>query len=244
LKKVKAFGYARKLLVLARESLDQETDKHLKLKLAQEHALCTYKDPDLPVSDRLDRALRILDGADALRESKNQETLGLAGAIFKRKWEVSGQKIHLEHSFYYYLRGYQQGPANDLGYTGINAAYVLDQLAGLEARQAQSAGMTSKVADERWKQATEIRTKLVNELPELAEQDKSLLHNYWFLVTIAEAFFGLPDYDKPANGSKRPQPFPIFHHGNWNPPRGSWHLWPRFNRRMIRKRWKPAPGKL
>lgn len=203
LKKEKAFGYARKLLVLARESLDQETDKRLKLKLAQEHALCTYKDPDLPVSNRLDQALRILDGADVLRESKNQETLGLAGAIFKRKWEVSGQKIHLEHSFYYYLRGYQQGPANDLGYTGINAAYVLDQLAGLEAGQAQSAGMNSKVADERRNQATDIRTKLVNELPGLAEQDNSLIHNYWFLVTIAEAFFGLPDYDKAREWLKK-----------------------------------------
>jgi len=64
LKKEKAFGYARKLLGLARESPDQETDEQLKLKLAQEHALCTYKDPDLPVSDRLDRALRILDAAD------------------------------------------------------------------------------------------------------------------------------------------------------------------------------------
>jgi predicted acylesterase/phospholipase RssA len=208
LKKIKSFGYARKLLVLAREYFDQETDKQLKLKLAQEHALCTYKDPDLPVSDRLDRALRILDGADALHESKNQETLGLVGAIFKRKWEVSGRKIHLEHSFYYYLRGYQQGPANDLGYTGINAAYVLDQLAGLEDRQAQSAGMTSKVADERWKQATEIRTKLVKELLELAEEDKSFLHNYWFLVTIAEAFFGLPDYDRAREWLKKAAALP------------------------------------
>ncbi len=207
LKKVKAFGYARKLLVLGRESFEQETDKQLKLNFAQQHALCTYKDPDLPVSDRLDRALWILDEADKLGESNNQETLGLAGAIFKRKWEVSGQKIHLEHSFYYYLRGYQQGPANDLGYTGINAAYVLDQLAGLEARQAQKAGMTSKVADERRKQATEIRTNLVKELSELTEQDKSLLHNYWFLVTIAEAFFGMHEYDNAGEWLKKAATF-------------------------------------
>jgi predicted acylesterase/phospholipase RssA len=208
LKKEKAFGYARKLLVLARESFDHETGKQSKLKFAQENALCTYKDPDLPVSDRLDRALRILDKADKLGESKNQETLGIAGAIFKRKWEVSGQKIHLEHSFYHYLRGYQQGLTNDVGYTAINAAYVLDQLADLEARQAQKAGMTSKVADERRKQATEIRTKLVKELPELAEQDKILLHNYWFLVTIAEAFFGLSDYGNAGEWLKKAAAIP------------------------------------
>jgi predicted acylesterase/phospholipase RssA len=203
LKREKAFGYARKLLGLARESFDQETDAQLKLKFAQEHALCTYKDPDLPISDRLDRALRILDAADALLETKNQETLGLTGAIFKRKWEAGGQKIHLEHALYYYLRGYQQGPANDRGYTGINAAYVLDQLASLEAGQAQSAGMTSNVADERRKQAGDIRTQLAEELPGLAEQDKSLLQNYWFLVTIAEAFFGLHDYNSARDWLKK-----------------------------------------
>jgi hypothetical protein len=62
----------------------------------------------LPVSDRLGRALRILEAADGLQETQNQETLGLAGAIFKRKWEVSGQKIHLEQALYHYLHGYQQ----------------------------------------------------------------------------------------------------------------------------------------
>ena len=100
LKREKAFGYARKLLGLARESLDLAADGQVKLKLAQEHALCTYKDPDLPVRSRLDRALEILNAADALLETENRETLGLAGAIFKRRWEVAGQKIHLEHSLY------------------------------------------------------------------------------------------------------------------------------------------------
>ena len=192
----KAFGYARKLLERARESLDPETDARQRLKLAQEHALCTYKDPDLPVSDRLDRALRILEAADTIWETQNQETLGLAGAIFKRKWEVSGQKIHLEHSLYHYLRGYQQGAANDQGYTGINAAYVLDQLANLEARQAQRAGMTSTIAEDRWEQARQIRQDLAETLPKLADQDVRLNESYWFLVTIAEAFFGLSNYDR------------------------------------------------
>jgi hypothetical protein len=196
LKQGKAFGYARKLLERTRESLDPETDTQQKLKLAQEHALCTYKDPDLPVSDRLDRALRILEAADGLQETQNQETLGLAGAIFKRKWEVSGQKIHLEQSLYHYLRGYQQGPANDQGYTGINAAFVLDQLAGLEARQAHSAGINSTAAEERWNQARQIRKGLTETLPKLVDQDVTLNESYWFLVTIAEAFFGLANYDQ------------------------------------------------
>ena len=134
LKREKAFGFARKLLELARESLDPDTDALQRLRVAQELALSTYKDPDLPVSDRLDRTLGILEADGGLQETQNQETLGLAGTIFKRKWEVSGQKIHLERALYYYLRGYQKGPANDFGYTGINAAYVLDFLAYLEEK--------------------------------------------------------------------------------------------------------------
>jgi predicted acylesterase/phospholipase RssA len=208
LKKEKAFGYARKLLAMARESFGQETDPQLRLKFAQEHALCTYKDPDLPVSDRLDRALQILNGADDLAETKNQETLGLAGAIFKRKWEVGGRKIHLERSLYYYLRGYQQGPAGDFGYTGINAAYVLDQLAGLEAGQAQSAGMSSEAADERRTQAKDIREKLGAVLPAMADQEDGLNRNYWFLSTIAEAFFGVPDYAKAGEWLKKAAALP------------------------------------
>jgi predicted acylesterase/phospholipase RssA len=202
LKQEKAFGYARKLLGLARESRDLAADGQMKLKLAQQHALCTYKDPDLPVRNRLNRALQILNTADALLETQNRETLGLAGAIFKRKWEVSGQKMHLEHALYYYLRGFQLEPASerdfadDQGYTGINAAFVLDQLAGLEARQAQRAGMTSEVADARRKLAADIRTELKNKLPELAVSDESLNQNYWYLVTIAEACFGLSEYEQ------------------------------------------------
>lgn len=202
LKQEKAFGYARKLLGLARESLDSAADDQLKLKLAQEHALCTYKDPDLPVRSRLDRALGILNAADTLLETQNRETLGLAGAIFKRIWEVGGQKIHLEHSLSYYLRGYQLKPtseldfADDRGYTGINAAFVLDQLAALESQQAQSAGMTSEVADMRRQQAADIRRELKNKLPELAVQDESLNRNYWYLVTVAEAYFGLSEYEQ------------------------------------------------
>ena len=208
LKREKAFGYARKLLELARGSFDPETGVQRQLKIVQEQALCTYKDPDLPVSDRLDRALRILDAADALSETENQETLGLAGAIFKRKWEASGQKVHLEQSLYYYLRGYQRGVTGDLGYTGVNAAYVLDQLAGLEAGQAKSAGMTSPVADARQMQAKDIRAKLADALPGLADEDNNLNRNYWFLTTIAEAYFGLQDYDSAGEWLKKAAAIP------------------------------------
>nr|MDJ0818180.1 patatin-like phospholipase family protein [Desulfobacterales bacterium] len=194
LKKEKAFGYARKLIGLARATPDPEIDDQLKLKLAQQHALCTYKDPDLPINDRLQQALEMLEAADTLQKTKNQETLGLAGSIFKRKWEADGQKQNLERSLSFYERGYKEGPANDYGYTGINAAYVLDQLASMEAAQATEAGTLSELARDRRLQAENIRNELVNILPDLAQTDDSLASQYWFLVTIAEAYYGLRRY--------------------------------------------------
>ncbi|MGB9439187.1 MAG: tetratricopeptide repeat-containing protein [Desulfobacterales bacterium] len=191
LKKEKRFGLARKLLNRALQDGEIEKDKTLKLKIGQQHALCTYKDPDLPISDRLDRALKILNKTDDLLKTKNQETLGLAGAIYKRNWEVDGQKQTLERSLYYYDRGYQEGPVNDCGYTGLNAAYVRDQLASLEETQAKAAGTTSALAKERRSQATSIREDLVSVLPGMAKKDDTLAAQYWFLVTIAEAYYGL-----------------------------------------------------
>lgn len=52
------FGYARKLLARARQR--HVDDPTLRRKLRQQHALCTYKDPDLPADSRLEKALEIL----------------------------------------------------------------------------------------------------------------------------------------------------------------------------------------
>lgn len=196
LKKEKRFGLSRKLLNRALQDREIENNKNLKLEIEQQFALCTYKDPDLPISDRLDQALEILDTADTLKITENQETLGLAGSIFKRKWEVDGHKQTLERSLSYYERGYRGGPVNDQGYTGINAAYVLDQLASLEEVQAMEAGTESELVERRREKASRIRENLVSTLPDLAQTDEALATQYWFLVTIAEAFYGLGRYEE------------------------------------------------
>jgi predicted acylesterase/phospholipase RssA len=195
LKNENRFGHARKLLNRALTYPEVEKDKGLKLEIGQQHALCTYKDPDLPVGDRLKRAFQILNKADNILKTKDQETLGLAGAIFKRSWEVEGHKDYLERSLAYYNRGYEQGPKSDYGYTGINAAFVLDQLADLEEKQAEGAGAGSGTARERREKAKQIRENLVEELPGLVEQKDWLSKEYWFFVTIAEAYFGLQKYN-------------------------------------------------
>lgn len=199
LKGEKRFGLARRILLKARKDPRINEDKKLLLKATQQLSLCTRKDPDLPADERLDLSFEILkETGEDLNETKDQETLGLAGAIFKNKWEVDGQRQHLERSLAYYLRGQRVGVATDYGYTGINAAYVLDLLADLEESEAVRAGTTSEGASARRSEAARIREEIAQSLPPMARQTGSewLAKQWWFLVTIAEAFFGLRRYDE------------------------------------------------
>jgi predicted acylesterase/phospholipase RssA len=189
-----AFGYARRLL--GRINRDQISDPKRKRKIGQQHALCTYKDPDLPIDSRLKRGLDILIATDDPQTSTEQETLGLAGAIFKRMWEVDAQKQHLERSLAYYRRGYDIGVEKDYGYTTINTAYVSDVLAHLESSEAQKAGARSEIAELRREKARTIREEIIAKLPQLAKVsgEEWLSNEWWFYATIAEAYFGVGRY--------------------------------------------------
>jgi tetratricopeptide (TPR) repeat protein len=205
LKNERAFGLARRMLEKHQaDYLNNRTpapDETLKRKLTHELSLCTYKDPDLNPLEKLDRALEILKSLDNLDIkskdcTKDQESLGQAGAIFKRKWELTNQRVYLDTSLAYYARGHAQGisedpdgPVKDRGYTGINAAFVLDLLAGMETNGAEA---TAKA-----KQARKIREVIVAVVPGISDQPRKewLMQEWWFLVTIAEAYFGLRRYE-------------------------------------------------
>jgi predicted acylesterase/phospholipase RssA len=196
------FGLARRLLQLAHRDPGFSrlpTDKQLKL--VQQLALCTYKDPDLPAYDRLERALELLTLHADLKATMTPETLGLAGAIYKRKWEVEAQKQHLEYALAYYLRGYgaarPESQDYDFGYTAINASFLLDLLADQEdASQSYGLGKAEGPAARRL-QAQRIREELRTTLPPLMEGAQQWLrHQWWFYATLAEACFGLRRYDE------------------------------------------------
>jgi predicted acylesterase/phospholipase RssA/MinD-like ATPase involved in chromosome partitioning or flagellar assembly len=199
LKGEKRFGLARRILIRARKDSRLNEDKNLLLRIIQQLSLCTRKDPDLPLDERLALSFEILkETNEDLSTARNRETLGLAGAIFKTWWEVDGQKQRLERSLAYYQRGYRDGDKEDYGYTGINAAYVLDLLANQEMKEAIQAGSSSESAKTRRQEAKLIREEIVARLPPLAKQSNKewLAKEWWFLVTLAEAFFGLRRYDE------------------------------------------------
>jgi predicted acylesterase/phospholipase RssA len=190
------FGLARRVLDRVRN--DPRSKKQLKSMrvVAQQQALCTYKDANLHADLKFQLAFDILCLGDDIVTTTDQETLGIAGAIHKYKWESFGQTKYLEESLSYYMRGYNVGPASDYGYTGINAAFVLDLLASLEARDQPPGATPPQTVVTRRNEAQEIRKVLIDVLPKLSEQPEGefLKGKWWFVVTLAEAYFGLRRY--------------------------------------------------
>jgi predicted acylesterase/phospholipase RssA len=198
LKNYKSFSYARRILERAANDETVNQDKKSKLVIFQQWALCTYKDDDLPIDSRLDKALKILEEVEDIDTTKDQETLGIIGAIYKRKWEVDNQKMQLERALLYYRRGYQEGAEKDYGYTGINVAFVLDWLAFQEESEARTAKIESLAANQRRERAQEIRRDIIAKVTPLANDPKNawLKDSWWYYGTIAEAHFGLREYDR------------------------------------------------
>ena len=199
LKGTNEFGYAWRILARARRSSDLTLE--LNTILRQEQALCTYKDTHLHEDHRLERALVILGDGDDLETTTDPETLGLAGAIHKRRWRVRNDKPELETALDYYRRGHQHDRQQDFrekqGYPGINAAFVLDLLASLEESQADASGATAELVAARRAEAEAIRNEISSGLQELMDGigDPPGADHWWPFVTLAEAHFGLRRYD-------------------------------------------------
>ncbi len=175
--------------------LDDRLNPKTACKVLQKYALWTSKNPDQPDDSKHDEALKILDRiknldqGESLATTTNQETLGIAGGICKRKWLVDGQVQTLKQSLAYYDRGVAQGIAKDNGYTAINAAFVRDLLASLESSE----------KDQELEHAEKIRREILELLIPLENEPAwpggpRRKDVRWFHETIAEAHFGLGEY--------------------------------------------------
>lgn len=184
-------GYARRVYDAALPLSTGDLHNKVQIKLA----LSTYKDPDLPVDQRLKTAEALLQDllsrSERLTTALHQETLGILGAVYKQRWSVYAQKEALEKSLLYYRTGYELGIESDLAYTAVNTAFVLDLLADAE-RGAD--GGTSEATEARQAAAKTIRERIVNTLPGLAARDKSLEDQWWFDCTLGEAYLGLRNF--------------------------------------------------
>ncbi len=204
------FDYAAELL-LKKHRLEGEEGKKPPLEECQRLAKCIYKDSSLSSYLRFDLAIDKLDKADPMLQSDNCETLGLAGAIYKRWWQYDHQHSHLALSRFYYRRGfetwkkylgghndlYAKSNQNDDGWNAINYAYILELEAVNNMEELGAAAGVQQPDLDAISEAQETRkyilTQFVNDpfgKPQLNNPACAL----WVLATIAEAYFGLGEY--------------------------------------------------
>lgn len=194
LAKQRSFDAAQRL---AQHLLDtHNVDAGDALELRQKLALWTSKNPDAPDDTKHDQALKTLDriselnGGASLQETTDPETLGIAGGICKRKWLVTGRQADLERSLSFYQRGAAQGIESDNGYTAINAAFIIDLLA-----RADSAAGTTRQGEARSIREQVRDTLLAIKSQPAWEGGPPREQVRWFNETLAEAYFGLGEYD-------------------------------------------------
>ncbi|MGZ5434536.1 MAG: patatin-like phospholipase family protein [Pyrinomonadaceae bacterium] len=226
------FSYARRLFAQLRKSQAAELDlqsllavadpsasseeraKHVNTTLALKHSICTYEDPDLAVDTRFNTALEILSGIEELSETINPKILASAGDIYARKWEHDNQQRTLEQAYWYYYRGYKEARKLNFsgeyyqGYTGINAAFLLDQLSQLELDKIKEINPKAphpKTLFERRNETEQIRKELITSLSALANRTDELspIRTWYLLSILAEASFGLGEYKQADAWLKR-----------------------------------------
>ncbi|MFT3825146.1 MAG: patatin-like phospholipase family protein [Chitinophagaceae bacterium] len=209
------FAYATEVL-LVKMNMEEDNGVLVPLKEFQKLATYIYKDHSLPSSFKFEKALKELSSHDDLIRTNNCETLGLVGAIYKRKWQFDHQFKNLMLSMHYYKRGYdvwanyiknikpgagkgkEQDVRDDDGYTAINYAYVNDLMAIDRLEEyGNLTGLNENIGNQ-LKEAEDARKFIIEQFVTVTDKGPALKgSNYpgWVLSTIAEAYFGLQQYD-------------------------------------------------
>jgi predicted acylesterase/phospholipase RssA len=155
--------------------------------LCRQEALLTSRDPELDSATRHDQALNLLANEFEFIENKklggDEETLGIAGGICKRRWNDLGQLKDLVQAAEFYERAAKNELGDD-AYPHINAAFLEDLLAAAGDRPA-----------ERRERAKKLRERIQRDLP---------VSGTWFnAATHAEALFGLGRYAEATEALRR-----------------------------------------
>jgi len=149
--------------------------------IIQRYALLTYKSKYPTDKEALEKGLSILQPLN-IDVTNDTETLGLAGAIYKRLYDITKDISDLKRSLKHYQRGFYI--ANDY-YTGVNTAFILTKLSSLTDDKEEKIAY-SKMAEMVRTSVLEICTGIMK------TKDSNKRDDYtWILQTKAECEFGL-----------------------------------------------------
>jgi hypothetical protein len=172
-------------------------------------ALATYKSEIPNKIDALFRAQLILEELNP-DSSVDLETLGLSGAINKRLFEELEKNEFLENSLKFYEKGFYIG--NDY-YNGINLAYLFNCRAVTQEEKFEA------IAD--FGNARSIRRQIIEMCKKIMAMkswnDRDGDDKGWIYLTLAEAYFGINEFDMEKETlQKGASFFKPFHESSYN----------------------------
>jgi predicted acylesterase/phospholipase RssA len=202
------FAYAAEVLLLKMTLDKQPIDPALNLLQQQRLVKYIYKDHSLPSAYKFSAAFDRLRKICDLGSTEHCELLGMAGALFKRKWQYDHLSKNLEISRHYYKRGYEIwmkylgksngefAHCNDNGWTAINYAFVCELMAVDRLEETiDEIGFSDSILN-LLEEAVLARSEVLKQLKVTGEfPDSNAKTSGWILATIAEAHFALAEYD-------------------------------------------------
>ena len=213
LEKYDQFAYATEVLLI-RMKEDEKEGKTITLKDYETLAKFIYKDHSLPSAFKFEKALQELGSHEDLSKTNRCETLGLAAAIYKRKWQFDHQFRNLTLSRYYYKRGFDRwkifindnsdnsitNDSNDEGYNAINYAYINELMAVEKLEEhGRITGINESIL-KLYHEAANTRTYILKQFADESHKEQYKVKQQdlspWVIATIAEALFGLSRYDE------------------------------------------------
>jgi predicted acylesterase/phospholipase RssA len=225
LERLDQFAYAAEVLLFKMSREEQPPDPKLSFQQQQRLIKYIYKDHSLPSAYKFTAAFDKLKLVCDLNTTEHCELLGLAGAIFKRKWQYDHLLKNLEVSRHYYKRGYEVwikyfdkshdkefAHCNDNGWAAINYAFTCELLAVDRLQETGNEIGFSDVMLNYLEDTVKTRRHVIELMKATPEEDAQKRVSGWVLTTLAEAHFGLAEYDealkytrllleKAANGS-------------------------------------------
>lgn len=152
--------------------------------IIQRTALVTYKLNPRSKTE-LEQAEKLLKQLDP-EFTTDPETLGLLGAIYKRRFDLSREQADLDQAVKYYARGFY---VKQDYYNGINYAFMLTLKAEQSSDRVESLGHFANSNFVR-RQVIEICQRLIHQPDFNDRPDQN-----WVYLTLAEAHIGLGEIE-------------------------------------------------
>lgn len=151
--------------------------------IVQQQALAQYKSKLPSEGEALENALHTLESLHP-EYSLDLETLGITGAIYKRKFKLYHNFDDLDKAIYYYHKGYLI--KNDY-YNGENYAICILEKINKDGLEKDEINSLKYIAKNIFKDLIKTLQKLVTEVPE---------ENYWMYATLSTSYYYIGDIDK------------------------------------------------